>query len=168
MPDPTDSSYPPDASTSRQRSLQRVRTLSYWLDNAIAVPGTGFRFGLDPIIGLLPGGGDTLTGLLSAYVLWEAAMMGLPRSTMLRMAGNVLLEVIVGTVPVIGDLFDFGWKANARNVRLLEKRLANPRTGRRRDRGFAIFLILVILAVIVAMIGVSIWLLSAIFGLFLN
>ncbi|MGP1387106.1 MAG: DUF4112 domain-containing protein [Thainema sp.] len=149
----------------RQRSgLERVRALSHLLDNAIAVPGTDYRFGVDPLIGLLPGGGDTVTGLISAYIIWEAALLGMPRSAMIRMVWNVLLEVIVGTIPFVGDFFDFAWKANARNVRLLEKHLANPRTSRRADRAFALVLIGLLLLIIVAAIGVSVWVLSAIVG----
>lgn len=153
----------------RQRSgLERVRALSRLLDNAIAVPGTDYRFGIDPLIGLLPGGGDTFTGLISAYIIWEAALMGLPRSTLIRMTWNVLLEVIVGTIPFIGDLFDFAWKANARNARLLEKHLAHPRTSRRADRAFALVLIGLILLVVMAAIGLSVWILGALFGAFAN
>ena len=171
-PDP----YPPDdpypeqhPEQPRERSgLERVRALSHLLDNAIAIPGTGYRFGLDPLLGFLPGGGDTLTGLISAYIIWEAALLGLPRSTMLRMAWNILLEVIVGTIPFVGDFFDFAWKANARNVRLLERHLANPRTSRRADRAFALVLIVVILLVIVAAIGVSVWILGQLLSAFSN
>ena len=166
-PDP----YPPDPYPEEPRprsGLERVRALSHLLDNAIAIPGTGYRFGLDPLLGLLPGGGDTLTGLISAYIIWEAALMGLPRATMLRMAWNILLEVVVGTIPFVGDFFDFAWKANARNVRLLERHLANPRTSRRADRAFALVLIVVILLVVVAAIGVSVWVLGQFLSAFAN
>lgn len=163
--------YPVDpypVEPGHRSGLERVRALSRLLDNAIAVPGTNYRFGLDPLVGLLPGGGDTFMGLVSAYIIWEAALMGLPRSTLIRMTWNVLLEVIVGTIPLIGDLFDFAWKANARNARLLEKHLANPRTSRRSDQAFALLLIGIILLVVVAAIGVSVWILGALFGAFAN
>lgn len=166
QPPPSPDPYPVEP---RHRSgLERVRALSRLLDNAIAVPGTNYRFGLDPILGLLPGGGDTFTGLISTYIIWEAASMGLPRSTLIRMTWNVLLEVIVGTIPFIGDLFDFAWKANARNARLLEQHLANPRTSRRADQAFALVLIGVILLAIMAAIGISVWILGVLFSALAN
>ena len=103
--------------------LNRLRRISRVMDDAIAIPGTKFRFGLDPILGLLPGGGDTLTGGLSAYIVVEAARMGLPREVLYQMVGNILIDSFAGTVPVLGDLFDVGWKSNARNIELLEKHL---------------------------------------------
>ena len=103
--------------------LTRLRRLSKLLDNAIAIPGTQFRFGLDPIIGLLPGGGDTITGGISAYIVVEAARMGVPREILGKMVGNILIDSFAGTIPVIGDLFDVGWKANVKNIELLEKNL---------------------------------------------
>lgn len=140
--------------------LDRLQSFSYWLDNAIAIPGTPYRFGLDPIIGLLPGGGDTVTGLLSAYLVWEAARLGLPRATLVRMVWNILLEVIVGTIPVVGDLFDFAWKANSKNMRLIRQHLDLPHRSRRRDRGFAILLIAFLLVVILGLVSFSVWLFS--------
>jgi hypothetical protein len=115
--------------------LQRLRVLSHLLDDSVRVPGTGFRFGLDAVIGLIPGIGDASGAALSAYLLVEAGRLGAPKATLLRMAGNVGLEAVVGTVPVLGDLFDAGWKANLRNLRLLEEHLANPVATERASRG---------------------------------
>ena len=103
--------------------LARLRRISKLLDNAIAIPGTKFRFGLDPILGLLPGGGDTITGGISAYIVVEAARMGVPREILGKMVGNILIDSFAGTIPVIGDLFDVGWKSNVKNIELLEKHL---------------------------------------------
>ncbi len=103
--------------------INKLRRLSKVMDNAIAIPGTKFRFGLDPILGLLPGGGDTITGGLSAYIVVEAARMGLPREILYKMVGNILIDSFAGTVPVLGDLFDVGWKSNVKNIELLEKHL---------------------------------------------
>ena len=103
--------------------LARLRRLSKLLDNAIAIPGTKFRFGLDPILGLLPGGGDTITGGISAYIVVEAARMGIPREILGKMVGNILIDSFAGTIPVVGDLFDVGWKSNVKNIELLEKHL---------------------------------------------
>ena len=103
--------------------VNKLRRLSKVMDNAIAIPGTKIRFGLDPILGLLPGGGDTITGGLSAYIVVEAARMGLPPEVLYKMVGNILLDSFAGTIPVLGDLFDVGWKSNVKNIELLEKHL---------------------------------------------
>ena len=99
-------------------SLQRLRVLSHLFDDSLRVPGTDFRFGLDAVIGLVPGIGDATGAAMSAYLLLEAGRLGAPKATLLRMAGNIGLEAVVGTVPFLGDLFDAGWKANLRNIRL--------------------------------------------------
>lgn len=122
-------------------SLQRLRKLSGLLDNAIGIPGTKFRIGLDPILGLLPGAGDFLGTALSAYIVIEAARLGLPRAALGRMVLNILIEGAVGTVPVLGDLFDFAWKANIRNMTLLEAHLNVPQESKKASRWF-IFLLL--------------------------
>jgi Domain of unknown function (DUF4112) len=122
-------------------SLARLRNLSFWLDNAISIPGTKFRFGLDPIIGLLPGGGDTAGLLLSSYIVLEAAKLGASKSVLSSMAFNILLETIAGIVPFFGDFFDATWKSNARNLRLLEEHLQVPQARRANNRWFAFLLI---------------------------
>ncbi|MEL7350190.1 MAG: DUF4112 domain-containing protein [Cyanobacteria bacterium P01_A01_bin.116] len=151
--------------TSAQSSLQRLRQMSYLLDNAIAIPGTKIRFGLDPILGVLPGGGDVLTGLMSVYIVFEAARMGLPAQTLGRMGFNIVLDTLTGLVPVLGDLFDVTWKANSQNVRLLEKHVANPAPSRTADKVFAIVVIAGLLALVIGMASLSIWLISQVFGL---
>lgn len=103
--------------------INRLRRISRVLDNAIAIPGTKISFGLDPILGLLPGGGDTITGGLSAYIVIEAARMGIPRKVLGQMVVNILLDSFAGTIPVLGDLFDVGWKSNVKNIQLLERHL---------------------------------------------
>jgi Domain of unknown function (DUF4112) len=133
-------------------ALQRVRTVSHLLDNAIAVPGTTFRVGIDPILGLLPGAGDWLSAILSVYLVLESMRFGLPAGTLFRMLGNLLLDAIVGTVPVLGDFLDFTLKANHRNMRLLEAHIQNPRPQKAHDR---IVMGLVILVLIVFIVAVS-------------
>ena len=103
--------------------IKKLRRITKVLDNAITIPGTKFSFGLDPILGLLPGGGDTITGGLSAYIVVEAARMGVSREVLGKMVGNILLDSFAGTIPVLGDLFDVGWKSNVKNMELLEKHL---------------------------------------------
>jgi hypothetical protein len=102
-------------------ALDRVRFVAHLFDDAVPIPGTSWRIGIDPILGLLPVAGDAVTGLASLYVVFEAIRLGAPRDTVVRMLLNVLLDATVGSVPVVGDLFDAAWKANARNVALLER-----------------------------------------------
>lgn len=128
--------------------VDRLRRLSHVLDKAIAIPGTGVRFGLDPILGLLPGGGDTVAGALSAYIIVEAARMGLPRDVIGQMVSNVLLDSVFGTVPIVGDMFDVGWKANVRNIALLERHL-NINPSRRANPWFLALLILVLAVIVI-------------------
>ena len=91
------------------------------MDGAYRVPGTQFRFGWDPIIGLIPGAGDFVTSSLSVMVLYRAVRLGVPRVVVGRMVLNVLIDLLAGAVPIIGDLFDFAWKSNSLNLALLER-----------------------------------------------
>ena len=91
------------------------------LDSAVPVPGTSFRFGLDPILGLIPGIGDLVSPVFTLGILWQARELGIPRVVQLRMIFNVAIDVLIGIVPLIGDLFDFAWKSNDMNLALLER-----------------------------------------------
>jgi hypothetical protein len=122
-------------------SIQRLHKFSRLLDNAIPIPGTTYRIGLDPILGLVPGVGDFVGTALSAYIVIEAARLGVPRATLGRMVFNILLEGLVGAVPVLGDLFDFAWKANTQNMALLDAHLNVPYKSKKANRWF-IFLLL--------------------------
>lgn len=103
--------------------VKRIRWLAKSLDEAFRVPGTGYRFGWDQIVGLVPGGGDVATGLLASYIVVEAARLGIPRRTLWRMIANVAVDMAVGAVPLAGDLFDFAFKANRKNLKLVERHL---------------------------------------------
>ncbi len=103
--------------------LEELEKLADLLDSRWRVPGTNLRFGLDGVAGLVPGIGDVSTGLVSAYLVWRARELGMPAHVMIRMAGNVLLDILVGSVPIIGSIVDFGFKANRRNVRLMRRHL---------------------------------------------
>lgn len=104
-------------------TLNRIRKLSRLMDTAIRIPGTGFRIGLDPIIGLIPGGGDLISTAFSAYIIFLATRFGLPRRDLAKMIFNIGLEAVVGTVPLVGDLFDAYYKSNIRNLAILEQHL---------------------------------------------
>lgn len=103
--------------------LARMRRLATRMDTAFRIPGTGIRFGWDAILGLVPGVGDTLALLPSAYILRESHRLGAPRPLLARMALNTGVDLVVGSVPLIGDIFDIGWKSKIRNVDLLEGHL---------------------------------------------
>ncbi|WP_332899004.1 DUF4112 domain-containing protein [Haladaptatus sp. CMSO5] len=105
-----------------EERLDTLRSLSTLLDNSIRVPGTNYRIGLDPIVGMLPVAGDLPTTALSVYIVFEAASIGVPRATLWRMVVNLVIDAVFGSIPVVGDVFDAVWKANARNVALLEAR----------------------------------------------
>ena len=112
-------SFAPDAATR----LARIRKLAWLVDAAFHVPGTRFRFGLNSLIGLAPGAGDAVLGLISLYIVQQAHAMGLPPRKIARMVANVAIEVAAGSVPVVGDLFDMALKANLRNIRIIEDHL---------------------------------------------
>lgn len=106
------------------KNLKRIRRIAKLLDTAIGIPGTKFRFGLDPILGLIPGGGDLITAGISAYTIYLATTFGLKKADLQTMIKNVALETAVGFVPIAGDIFDAYFKANIRNLEILERHLA--------------------------------------------
>jgi hypothetical protein len=118
-----------DAAGDSERRLKRLRALAWMLDRSI--PLGRWRIGLDPIIGLLPGAGDWIGAVLSLYVVYESARLGAPARLLARMGGNILVDVLIGTIPLVGDLFDFAWQANSRNLALIEN---HYRAGLPRDR----------------------------------
>ncbi len=102
------------------------------MDSVFRVPGLGIRFGLDSIIGLVPGLGDTVTSFVSLYILNVASRLGVPRVTLIRMAANIAIDFAVGSVPLLGDVFDVYWKANQKNVELVRRHTLAPPTEKRR------------------------------------
>ncbi len=108
---------------SREAAYRRVARLAHLLDDRFALPGTRWRFGLDGLLGLVPGIGDAATTILAAYIILEARRLGVPATILGRMAANVGVDLAFGAIPVVGDLFDFGWKANRRNLDLLRRHL---------------------------------------------
>jgi hypothetical protein len=101
------------------RAVQRLERLAKLLDSEFRVPGTGFRFGVDGLIGFVPGIGDAAGLAISSYIVLEAWRLGAPNSILLRMIANLVVDGAVGSVPIAGDLFDMAWKANKRNMNLL-------------------------------------------------
>lgn len=113
--------------------LARLRRLAWLIDGAFRLPGTGFRFGLNSVIGLLPVGGDLVLGGISLYIIYEAYRLGMPQWKIARMLANVGIEVAGGSIPILGDVFDMALKANLRNLRIIDEHLAA--TGRGPLRG---------------------------------
>jgi len=142
-----------------------VSKFAYWLDAGIRIPGTNLRFGLDPILGLLPAVGDAAGAVLAGWILVAAVRLGASRATLLRMAGNVALDAGLGAVPYLGDAFDFAWKANLRNVALLERHLAAPVRAERADRWFVVLVLSGIFAMALGLLALgpllTLWILRA-------
>jgi hypothetical protein len=153
-------------SPDRTRRSEQARRLARILDTAFRVPGTRFRFGLDPLLGLLPGIGDVLGGVLSGYILYVGVRAGAPRSVLLRMLSNVAIDTVFGAVPLLGDLLDAGWKANTRNIALLERYLDRPGETAAASRAFIAFLVVALLLLVVGTIVLTILVVRWIVGLF--
>jgi hypothetical protein len=154
----------PDVGTVGLERLERLRRLGYLLDNSIPIPGTNFRIGLESIIGLVPGFGDLVGGGFSLYLMLEAARMGVPASLLVRMGWNVVVDVVVGAVPFLGDLFDAGFKANTRNLALLDRHVQSPGRSRRASRRFVAVLVLLLFLVVVGAIALAVALVQLLFS----
>jgi hypothetical protein len=141
--------------------------LSRYMDGLIRIPGTGWRIGLDALIGLVPGVGDFATTAISFYILAAGVRYRVPKVTLLRMALNIAIDYVIGAVPVVGDILDVAWKSNQMNVELLRQRATvgaeEAREGRLGDWLFVGLIMLVLLVLLVGSIGFSLWLLSRIF-----
>ncbi|MFC6644038.1 DUF4112 domain-containing protein [Granulicella cerasi] len=167
----------PPGKESREVPKQRLRgaggafrdenldLLSRVLDTWFRVPGTQIRFGLDGIIGFVPGIGDLLTGLASTIIVLAAYVRGVPMVTIARMVVNLGIEVVVGLVPVLGNLFDIGWRANRRNYHLLERAMATHRRDTWRDWIFLALLALGLIALAMVPFVFAVWVSAKILGM---
>ena len=142
--------------------------LSRWMDGLFRVPGTGWRFGLDAIVGLVPGIGDTLTTMVSFYILAAGVRYRVPKVTLLRMGLNIALDYVVGAVPFVGDLFDAAWKSNRKNVELLRRRAtvapSEAKRGRLGDWLFVALIMFCLVALLVGSLVIAFYLLSFVVG----
>ncbi|MCC6452463.1 MAG: DUF4112 domain-containing protein [Acidobacteria bacterium] len=134
---------------------ESLDNLSRYLDGLFRIPGTGWRFGLDALIGLIPNVGDTLTFLPSMYILFSGVRYGVPKITLLRMALNIAIDYLVGMIPFLGDAFDFVWKSNKKNMELIRTRATGRGKGTRSDYLFILGLIGTLLLLLVASITAS-------------
>ena len=155
----------PEVGTIPEQRLERMRRVGWLLDNSIPVPGTRFRLGIDQIIGLVPGIGDLIGGVLSLYIIVEAYRFGVPRTLLARMGWNVALDTLVGEVPILGDLFDIGFKANVRNLKLLDGYLQQPAAVRRASRWVMALIVLGLLLLAAGAVAFAVVLVHALSGL---
>ncbi len=144
------------------RTLAALRKWSVLLDSAFRVPGTNMTFGLDPILGLIPGIGDLTTPFFAALLLLHAVRLRIPRVVQLRMVINAAIDLAIGIVPVVGDFFDFGWKANVKNLALLERYARPGSTASRGDWLFVGGVIAALFALTIIPVLLMAWLLSRI------
>ena len=143
----TEPTRAPDSQVRTARALARV------LDSAVGIPGTPIRIGLDAILGLIPGGGDVAAAALSGYIVLTAARRGVPTPVIARMLVNVLADTAIGSIPILGDLFDVAFKSNQKNVELLERHDRSPGTVRRQSKGVVVAVVAAI-AIIALGLGV--------------
>lgn len=142
---------------------ESLESLSRYLDGLFRVPGTGWRFGLDALVGLVPNVGDTITSLASFYILVAGVRYGVPKITLLRMAFNIGIDYLVGSVPFIGDAFDFFWKSNKRNMDLIRERATGKDEGTAADYLFVGLIILALVGLLIGSILASVFILGLFF-----
>jgi hypothetical protein len=150
--------------TSSGLTDEQLDTLADVMDSAFPIPGTNWRIGLDPIIGLIPGLGDIISSAFSFFIVFAAWQRNLPKVTIARMVGNIAVDTLVGAMPLLGDIFDAAWKSNKKNVALLKRATAEQAQGtglrhHARDWGALLMLVLAAAAMIAVPIWVLIWLL---------
>lgn len=151
-------------SNNRDSDVSTQHDLAWLLDNSIRLPG-GYRIGIDGIIGLIPGVGDAVGGLLSLYILASARRLKVPRIVMVRMGLNILVDSIVGAIPIVGDIFDFVWKANTRNAMLLRAYELDPENVTRKSTESSAITIIGFVLAVGVFIGVLVFAISGLLHL---
>jgi hypothetical protein len=146
-----------------RRDLERLRAITLVFDQAFAIPGTKWRFGLDALFGLVPGLGDIAGGLVAVYALRVARNLGAPPAVQLHMLSNIALDALIGMVPIAGDLFDFAFKAQTRNLALLDAYAATPHRAARRSRRGLVLMGIATLAVFATLTALGVWMLYILF-----
>src|SRR3954465_9165667 len=153
---------PPEEKRKRQGLEPIFKWIAFIMDDVMRVPGTRFRFGLDPLLGLIPGIGDTSSALVSAFALIQAVRLGIPKVLIMRMTLNILLNEIIGVVPGIGDAFSFWFKSNARNYEIIKHHRLGTNAPKRSDWLFVIAILLLLFVIVCVGIAISFLLLGAI------
>ena len=140
------------------QGLDALRKVAQLLDSAFVIPGTSYRVGLDPILGLVPGLGDLVSPLFTIGLLWQARELAIPRVVLLRMIFNVAIDSLLGAVPVVGDLFDFAWKANNKNLALLERHAQEEHPASASDWLFVGLMVALLVFLAIAPLVIFAWL----------
>ena len=152
---------PPEEKRKRQGLEPLFKWLALVMEEVIRIPGTNFRFGLDPLLGLIPGIGDTSSALVSAFALIQALRLGVPKILLARMAGNILVNELIGIIPVVGDAFSFWFKSNARNYDIIKNHRLGANPPRRSDWLFVIGILVLVFLIVCAGIAISFLVLGA-------
>ncbi len=151
----------------KEHSNKGSRRFAELLDSKFRIPNTNIRFGLDPIISLIPGAGDWIAGMISSYFILLGVRADVPPSVLLRMGFNILLDVVIGAIPLLGDLFDVGWKANIRNAELLEEYRQDAKTTEQHSRWLLWIIAITLILMIVGLLALLGWLIASIIEILL-
>lgn len=150
------------------KNVDNARALARVLDTAIGIPGTKLRVGLDALLGLVPGAGDAVSAALSGYIILAAARAGASRPVLLRMVGNVIVDTVVGSIPVLGDLFDVAFRANSRNVALLDRVTVDPARVDRGSRRLGVIVVAILVLVLLGIVTLGFLIARMFWGLLTN
>ena len=154
----------PDPVELDAKRLKRMQAVARVLDDAVEVPLLGFRVGLDPLLGLLPGVGDAVGATFSGWIVVTAARMGATPATLLRMLGNLGLDLLSGAIPFLGDIFDMAFKANRRNLRIMEEQVLDPDGTRVRSKALVLGTFAAVVGVILVLLAVIAWVGTVVWG----
>ena len=146
-----------------RRAVARLRSIAWLFDEAFPIPGTRLRFGIDALFGLVPGIGDIAGALVAVYALHVARRLRVPGAIQLHMLSNIAIDALVGTIPLLGDAFDFVYRAQTRNLLLLERWLESPDATARRSRRGLILVPLAIVLVFATLTALAVWMLYILF-----
>jgi hypothetical protein len=152
-----------DGDARGRRELERLRSVQWLFDQAFPIPGTKWRFGMDALFGLVPGLGDIAGALVAVYALRVARNLRAPASIQLHMLTNIALDALIGMIPLLGDLFDFAFKAQTRNLALLDEWLASPTRTARRSKRSLLLIPIAIVIVFATLTALGIWMLFILF-----
>jgi hypothetical protein len=147
---------------AQEQRLVALRRISELLDSAFVVPGTNYRIGLDPIIGLIPMVGDLASPLFTIGLLWQGRDLGIPKVVQLRMIFNAAIDALVGAIPIAGDLFDFAWKSNQMNLALLERHAYEEHRARPGDWLFVVAMIVLVVLIAAVPFIAAAWLIATV------
>lgn len=144
----------------QEDTLKRLQKLAHLLDNALIIPGTSYRVGIDPLLGLIPAIGDYVGIILSSYIVWESAKLGASQTILFQMIINLIIDFFMGIFPVLGDFFDLTWKANHQNIILLENHLKSPQTRKKTDKLFLFLMWIILIIFVIITTGITLLILN--------